>query len=92
MIRKWKVKDSDKFCHDNCKGTCPQCSTKAKARFSQPKFCGILVKIDGPFSACHKQVDPTLYLDNCVYDVCVNKGKPIIENFRALFHYMDITS
>ncbi|CAB1446239.1 unnamed protein product [Pleuronectes platessa] len=74
MIQQWKVKDSDKFCQDNCIGSCPHCSTKDQAHYSQNKFCGILNKKTGPFSACHKQVDPNLYLDNCVYDVCVNKG------------------
>nr|XP_019946686.1 PREDICTED: IgGFc-binding protein-like [Paralichthys olivaceus] len=74
MIKQWKVKDSDRFCHDNCAGRCPQCSSKEQAHYSQPKLCGILTKTDGPFSACHKDVEPTLFLDNCVYDVCVNKG------------------
>ncbi|XP_051263188.1 IgGFc-binding protein isoform X2 [Dicentrarchus labrax] len=74
MIQQWKVNDSDLFCHDNCAGRCPTCSLQQQAHFRQPKLCGILTMADGPFSACHKKVDPTLYLDNCVYDVCVNKG------------------
>ena len=79
MIRKWKAADSDRFCDDNCAGRCPQCSEKQQAHFRLPRLCGVLTEANGPFSACHKQVDPSMYLDNCVYDVCVNKGKPVIE-------------
>ncbi|XP_070767732.1 IgGFc-binding protein-like [Enoplosus armatus] len=74
MIQQWKVKDGDLFCDDNCGGRCPSCSPQQQAHFRLPRLCGILTKEDGPFSACLKKVDPTLYLDNCVYDVCVNKG------------------
>ncbi|XP_037310078.2 IgGFc-binding protein [Pungitius pungitius] len=74
MIQKWKTNTSDLFCHDNCAGDCPECSDKQQAHFTRPNFCGILTKTDGPFSACHDKVDPSMYLDNCVYDVCVNKG------------------
>ncbi|KAM9353425.1 IgGFc-binding protein-like [Symphorus nematophorus] len=74
MIQQWKVKDSDLFCHDNCAGRCPSCSEKQQAHFRQHRLCGILTKADGPFAACHKKVNPTVYLDNCVYDVCINKG------------------
>ncbi|XP_029307092.1 IgGFc-binding protein-like [Cottoperca gobio] len=74
MIQKWKTNKSDRFCSDNCAGRCPTCSSKQQAHYRHPKLCGILKKPDGPFSACHKQVDPSMYLDNCVYDVCVNRG------------------
>ncbi|XP_074510552.1 IgGFc-binding protein-like [Sebastes fasciatus] len=74
MIQKWKVKSSDLFCQDNCAGRCPMCSIKQQDHFRLPKLCGILTKSDGPFSACHKKVDPSMYIDNCVYDVCINKG------------------
>lgn len=95
MIQQWKVKDSNLFCHDNCAGRCPSCAPEQRAHFRRPRLCGILTKADGPFSACHKRVDPTMYLDNCVYDVCINKGKQIIEdvgNFWVLFCYMEFTS
>uniref|UniRef100_A0A8C2WYZ8 VWFD domain-containing protein n=1 Tax=Cyclopterus lumpus TaxID=8103 RepID=A0A8C2WYZ8_CYCLU len=74
MIQKWKTDTSDLFCHDNCAGHCAHCSKEQQAHFSRPNLCGILTKSDGPFSACHKKVDPFSYLENCVYDVCVNKG------------------
>ncbi|XP_068425896.1 IgGFc-binding protein-like [Clinocottus analis] len=85
MIQKWKTDTSDLFCHDNCAGDCSQCSTEQQAHFSHPNLCGILTKSDGPFSACYKKVDPSMYLENCVYDVCVNKGaKQILcENLKS---------
>ncbi|GLD72381.1 IgGFc-binding protein-like protein, partial [Lates japonicus] len=74
MIQQWKVKDPDLFCHDNCGGHCPQCSLKQQDHYRHPTRCGLLTKADGPFSACHKTVDPTMYVDNCIYDICINKG------------------
>uniref|UniRef100_A0A8D3DKZ4 VWFD domain-containing protein n=1 Tax=Scophthalmus maximus TaxID=52904 RepID=A0A8D3DKZ4_SCOMX len=74
MVLPWKVKDSDPSCQDKCVGQCFQCSQKKQAHFRKSKFCGILTKTDGPFSSCHQLIEPTLYLDNCVYDICVNKG------------------
>ncbi|KAM6995238.1 LOW QUALITY PROTEIN: IgGFc-binding protein-like [Tautogolabrus adspersus] len=74
MIKKWKVKDPDLFCNDNCGGRCPQCSEQQQEHFKKPKLCGLITKEDGPFSACHKTVLPSPFLDNCVYDVCLNKG------------------
>ncbi|XP_029360767.1 IgGFc-binding protein-like [Echeneis naucrates] len=74
MIKPWKVKDSDLFCNDNCGGHCPYCSIEQQNHFRQPRLCGILTQPDGPFSPCHRKVDPGPYLDNCGYDVCLNKG------------------
>ncbi|XP_049585555.1 IgGFc-binding protein isoform X2 [Syngnathus scovelli] len=74
MIQQWKIKDPDLFCNDNCGGRCPTCSPDKQAYFGHPKQCGILTQADGPFSSCHKVVNPSLYLDNCIYDVCINKG------------------
>ncbi|XP_056237753.1 IgGFc-binding protein-like [Seriola aureovittata] len=74
MIQEWKVKDPDLFCHDNCAGRCPHCSQQQQTHFRQPRLCGILTEANGPFSACHEKIDPGMYLDNCVYDICVNKG------------------
>lgn len=80
MIQQWKVKDSDLFCHDNCGGRCPTCSIDQQAYYKHPTRCGILA--GGLFSSCHETINPNLYLDNCVYDVCLNKGK---KNNNILF-------
>ncbi|XP_051922507.1 IgGFc-binding protein-like [Hippocampus zosterae] len=85
MIQQWKIKDPDPFCHDNCGGRCPTCSPEKQAYFRHPKQCGILTQADGPFSSCHKVVNPSLYVDNCVYDVCINKGarQILCENLKS---------
>lgn len=33
-------------------------------------FCIFLI-ISGAFSGCHDYVDPNLYYDTCVYDLCI---------------------
>ncbi|XP_042346060.1 IgGFc-binding protein-like [Plectropomus leopardus] len=85
MIQKWKTDTSDLFCHDNCAGRCPTCSLNLQKHYRSFKLCGILTKPNGPFSACHKKVGPSIYLDNCVYDVCVNKGarQILCENLKS---------
>ncbi|XP_065813942.1 IgGFc-binding protein [Labrus bergylta] len=87
MIKKWKVKDPDLFCNDNCGGRCPHCSPKQQIHFRKPTLCGLMTKEDGPFSACHKTVQPYPFLDNCVYDVCVTKGAKQIrcDNLKSYY-------
>uniref|UniRef100_A0A8C3H5H3 VWFD domain-containing protein n=1 Tax=Chrysemys picta bellii TaxID=8478 RepID=A0A8C3H5H3_CHRPI len=31
-------------------------------------------KAGGPFSRCHSMIDPKIYLDNCVYELCMSDG------------------
>ncbi|KAJ3598008.1 hypothetical protein NHX12_001523, partial [Muraenolepis orangiensis] len=78
MISSWKVKDSDRFCHDNCGGSCPHCPKKEQLHYQGPTLCGLLTKQDGPFATCHKTIDPEMYTANCVYDVCTNQGAKLI--------------
>ncbi|CAL8248394.1 unnamed protein product [Lota lota] len=75
MISSWKMKDLDRFCQDNCGGNCPYCSQTHQLHYQGPKLCGLLNKEDGPFAVCHKTINPEMYTDNCVYDVCTNQGK-----------------
>jgi len=75
MVKPWKVKDSDRFCTDNCGDHCPYCSKKHQLHYGGPTLCGILTKPDGPFASCHATVNPEMYTANCVYDVCTNHGK-----------------
>ncbi|XP_066575344.1 IgGFc-binding protein isoform X4 [Amia ocellicauda] len=70
----WKAEDKDVFCHHDCKGQCPSCSMVLQEKYRGEAFCGLMAKTDGPFAGCHQILDPGLFVDNCVYDVCINKG------------------
>uniref|UniRef100_W5M7M8 IgGFc-binding protein-like n=1 Tax=Lepisosteus oculatus TaxID=7918 RepID=W5M7M8_LEPOC len=70
----WKVEDKDLFCHHHCNGECPSCSLTLQEKYRGEDFCGLMAKKDGPFAGCHATLNPEKYVDNCVYDVCINKG------------------
>lgn len=71
----WSVEDGDPFCYHYCDGDCPQCSEDDTNRFLGPEFCGILKDEKGPFSGCHGSVPVGEVVLDCLYDVCVNKGR-----------------
>ncbi|XP_064161333.1 IgGFc-binding protein-like isoform X1 [Anguilla rostrata] len=85
FAKSWKRKDGDIFCHDDCKGNCPSCSVALQEKYKSEDFCGLMAKSGGPFDNCHKVLDPGNYVDNCVYDVCINKGmkKLVCDNLEA---------
>uniref|UniRef100_A0A8C3FY59 VWFD domain-containing protein n=1 Tax=Chrysemys picta bellii TaxID=8478 RepID=A0A8C3FY59_CHRPI len=73
--KSWKVEDGDRFCWDDCHGECKSCSPELVDRYKAEPFCGWITKgAGGPFSRCHSVIDPKIYLDNCVYDLCMNNG------------------
>ncbi|KAJ8384467.1 hypothetical protein AAFF_G00204880 [Aldrovandia affinis] len=74
FAKSWKVKDGDVFCNDDCRGKCPSCSVTLQEKYRRETFCGLMTQKDGAFSSCHKTLEPNMYVDNCVYDVCINKG------------------
>uniref|UniRef100_A0A3Q3INE2 VWFD domain-containing protein n=1 Tax=Monopterus albus TaxID=43700 RepID=A0A3Q3INE2_MONAL len=70
----WKVADIP-GCVNGCKGVCPDCDINQKVQYEKGDFCGILRDPKGPFRDCHAKVDPAGYFEDCVYDVCLYKGK-----------------
>uniref|UniRef100_A0A6I8RRU0 Provisional ortholog of Fc fragment of IgG-binding protein n=1 Tax=Xenopus tropicalis TaxID=8364 RepID=A0A6I8RRU0_XENTR len=72
----WKVQgSSSSTCWDDCNGPCKTCSPSDKQKYADPSSCGIIaLKENGPFRLCHAAVDPRIYLDNCIYDLCLNDG------------------
>lgn len=73
--KSWKVEDGDRFCWDDCHGECKSCSPELVGRFKAEPFCGWITKGEsGPFRQCHSIINPKIYLDNCVYDLCMNNG------------------
>ncbi len=74
FAKTWKFPDNDLFCNDDCNGQCPSCSLSLQEEYKKDTNCGVMAKTDGPFAICHDTVDPQMYVDNCVYDVCINNG------------------
>ncbi|XP_034612354.1 IgGFc-binding protein-like isoform X3 [Trachemys scripta elegans] len=84
--KSWAVEDEDQFCWHDCIGGCRPCAPSIARKYKEEASCGLIAKVsDGPFSQCHSKVDPTVYLDNCVYDLCHNDGyrKALCEALKA---------
>ncbi|KAM6428800.1 IgGFc-binding protein-like isoform 2-T4 [Liasis olivaceus] len=62
-------------CSDGCSGrNCLNCAEEKKNIFKQRNYCGILTASDGPFQACHSYVDPNVFFNDCIYDLCQSNG------------------
>ncbi|XP_053183557.1 IgGFc-binding protein, partial [Scomber japonicus] len=62
-------------CVGGCKGVCPDCDITQKVKYEKGDFCGLISDPKGPFRDCHAKVNPAGYFDDCVYDVCLYKGR-----------------
>uniref|UniRef100_A0A8C5R268 VWFD domain-containing protein n=1 Tax=Leptobrachium leishanense TaxID=445787 RepID=A0A8C5R268_9ANUR len=75
--KRWKVTDVNGAgtCWDDCNGPCKKCAPLLMAQYGNNSQCGIIaLRKDGPFRNCHSLVDPQIYKDSCVYDLCLNDG------------------
>ncbi|XP_032374142.1 IgGFc-binding protein isoform X1 [Etheostoma spectabile] len=70
----WRVAEIP-GCVDGCKGVCPDCDITQKVQYEKGDFCGLLRDPKGPFRDCHVKVDPAGFFEDCVYDVCLYKGR-----------------
>uniref|UniRef100_A0A673AB09 Fc fragment of IgG binding protein n=1 Tax=Sphaeramia orbicularis TaxID=375764 RepID=A0A673AB09_9TELE len=70
----WRVAEIP-GCVEGCKGVCPDCDITEKIKYEKGEFCGILRDPKGPFRDCHAKVDPADFFEDCVYDVCLYKGR-----------------
>ncbi|KAG6926102.1 hypothetical protein G0U57_012771, partial [Chelydra serpentina] len=61
-------------CDDGCPDSCPLCEEEESLVQSKSR-CWVIPDPDGPFSACHSQVDPGHYLSDCIFDLCVSGGE-----------------
>ncbi|NXL54621.1 FCGBP protein, partial [Podilymbus podiceps] len=69
----WKM--PDEACSDDCpKDVCPVCTEKKMMVLQKPNYCGILTVPKGPFDSCHQLINPTLYYQACLHDVCLAEG------------------
>ncbi|XP_075594390.1 IgGFc-binding protein-like [Balearica regulorum gibbericeps] len=69
----WKVADVP-GCWAGCTEGCKVCTETEKRAYRGDKHCGLLMKKQGPFAACHGTIDPTPYFNDCLFDVCLYKG------------------
>ncbi|XP_078686191.1 IgGFc-binding protein-like isoform X4 [Branchiostoma floridae x Branchiostoma belcheri] len=61
----------------------PDCNDTYEAQVSADDMCGLISDADGPFAICHGVVDPQLYFDNCVYDMCAGAPDALCQNMEA---------
>uniref|UniRef100_A0A8C4XEY0 IgGFc-binding protein-like n=1 Tax=Erpetoichthys calabaricus TaxID=27687 RepID=A0A8C4XEY0_ERPCA len=87
--RSWAVPDGDSKCWHDCNGECKSCEELSATKYKGDDFCGLLVKKDGPFRACHVVLDPSPFLEGCIYDVCLNEGLQALL-CQALKNYADM--
>ncbi|XP_075346839.1 IgGFc-binding protein [Mycteria americana] len=69
----WKVADVP-GCWAGCTEDCKVCTEAEKRAYRGDKHCGLLMKKEGPFAACHSAIDPAPYFDDCLFDTCLYKG------------------
>lgn len=77
----WRASgDNESGCMARCGGLdCAGCTQDQTALYSNAAHCGILQNRSGPFAACHQRLPPQIFLDSCVYDLCVAGGyQPIL--------------
>ncbi|XP_062843794.1 alpha-tectorin-like [Trichomycterus rosablanca] len=69
----WKVNgDTDETCQPpQCSGLDCVCTVDQRNLYSNADNCGILGDASGPFANCHSVVSPGIFMENCVYDLCV---------------------
>uniref|UniRef100_A0A672F8Q3 Fc fragment of IgG binding protein n=1 Tax=Salarias fasciatus TaxID=181472 RepID=A0A672F8Q3_SALFA len=70
----WRVSEIP-GCIEGCKGACPDCDAHEKVKYEGKDFCGILTDPKGPFRDCHAKIDPAAFFEDCVYDVCLYRGR-----------------
>ena len=75
--KSWRVADAagDATCRDECDGECGQCEGSFLERIAGKVFCqGLTRLMEGPLNNCAAVIEPKVYTENCLYDVCMGKG------------------
>ncbi|KAI1901487.1 hypothetical protein AGOR_G00034940 [Albula goreensis] len=74
--RSWRVTTGDdSTCRDKFSGKTTSCDISYIRKFEGEIVCDLLSRvIDGPFRSCHSIINPTIYRENCMQDVCLDKG------------------
>lgn len=61
-------------CVNGCTSPCPTCNATQRATYNSSSYCGLISDPTGPFRDCQSIVDPAGFLNDCLYDVCLNQG------------------
>ncbi|XP_069497240.1 IgGFc-binding protein-like [Ambystoma mexicanum] len=69
----WKV-GTVPGCTSDCVGNCLLCSEAEAEPYKGDNYCGVIIRANGPFSSCHRTIDPTPFFSDCVFDTCQYKG------------------
>ncbi|XP_063297781.1 uncharacterized protein LOC134586215 [Pelobates fuscus] len=64
----WQV-ENDTRCSPGEDHT-PECTDEDKNTIASSSFCGLITDNNGPFRDCHNVINPSIYFDTCVYDLC----------------------
>ena len=75
--KSWQTPEQDKDhpCWDACEKNCPTCDDNERKLYQTQGFCGALAaKTNSVFNKCTGKLDPQAFINNCVYDMCSNKG------------------
>lgn len=57
-----------------CEGPCLKSETAKVELYTGNDSCGLISFPAGPFSGCHRKVDPQPYVNNCAFDVYTMNG------------------
>ncbi|XP_016349977.1 IgGFc-binding protein-like [Sinocyclocheilus anshuiensis] len=49
------------------------CDAESLKQWQGENYCGLLIM--APFSQCHSVIEPRIYIQNCMYDVCMTEGQ-----------------
>ncbi|XP_051561427.1 zonadhesin, like [Myxocyprinus asiaticus] len=61
------------------------CTDVQLAELNGNKQCGALSDPAGPFAACHAQISPDMFQEDCVFDLCAEQGSEVLrcENYAV---------
>ncbi|XP_053722445.1 IgGFc-binding protein-like [Synchiropus splendidus] len=77
----WRAQGDDEAdCGVQCAGIdCASCPAGHSQLYGNDNQCGIIQSASGPFAACHQQLSPQPFMDNCIFDLCAGDGyQPIL--------------
>ncbi|NWX42835.1 FCGBP protein, partial [Steatornis caripensis] len=73
LVAAWKLPDKSIPCSDTCE-TCSVHPPDATGPYRAETSCGMMVMTPGPFSGCHRQVDPEDFLKHCLQEMVLTAG------------------